>query len=106
MSEIARPEDAGEGARRSSAGPQPAEPSGREPPGQAAQLANLRDSGTIEQDADVVMFIYRDEYYLEQSAKKGAPEHIASMGLGPTGVVPMRFNDAYTKFPDMGAPNG
>lgn len=57
-----------------------------------------------------------DEYYLERSAKKGTPEHIASMGLaeiniakhrhGPTGVVPMRFNGAYTRFSDMGAPNG
>jgi replicative DNA helicase len=79
------------------------------------QLADLRDSGTIEQDADVVMFIYRDEYYLEQSAKKGSPEHIASMGLaevniakqrhGPTGTIPMRFNGAYTKFSDMGGAN-
>jgi replicative DNA helicase len=57
-----------------------------------------------------------DEYYLERSAKKGTLEHIASMGLaeiniakhrhGPTGVVPMRFNGAYTRFSDMGAPNG
>lgn len=80
------------------------------------QLADLRDSGTIEQDADVVMFIYRDEYYLAQSVKKGTPEHIASMGLaeiniakhrhGPTGTIPMRFNGAYTKFSDMGPPHG
>jgi replicative DNA helicase len=48
--------------------------------------------------------------------RKGTLEHIASMGLaeiniakhrhGPTGVVPMRFNGAYTRFSDMGAPNG
>lgn len=76
------------------------------------QLSDLRDSGTIEQDADVVIFVYREEYYIERSNKKGGPEHIAAMGLaeidiakqrhGPIGTIPMRFNGAYTKFSDMG----
>ena len=74
--------------------------------------SDLRDSGTIEQDADVVIFLHREEYYLERSNKKGSPEHIAAMGLaevdvakqrhGLVGTIPMRFNGAYTKFSDMG----
>lgn len=75
------------------------------------QLSDLRDSGSIEQDADVVMFVYREEYYLERSDKRGTPDHISSMGRadlivdkqrhGPTGIVPVRFNAALTRFSDM-----
>lgn len=77
------------------------------------QLSDLRDSGTIEQDADVVMFVYREEYYLERSDKRGTPDHIASMGRadliidkqrhGPTGTVPVRFDAALTRFSDLEA---
>jgi replicative DNA helicase len=62
----------------------------------------------------VVIFLYREEYYLERSNKKGGPEHIAAMGLvevdvakqrhGPIGTIPMRFNGAYMKFSNMGTP--
>jgi replicative DNA helicase len=75
------------------------------------QLADLRESGSIEQDADVVMFVYREEYYLERSDKKNSHEHISSMGgaeiivakqrNGPTGSLPMRFDGALTKFSDV-----
>ena len=74
------------------------------------QLSDLRESGSIEQDADVVMFVYREEYYLERSDKKNSHEHISSMGKaelivakhrnGPTGTVEMTFNGALTKFCD------
>jgi replicative DNA helicase len=83
------------------------------------QLADLRESGSIEQDADVVMFIYREDYYLERVApKEGTPAHaewenamaavsgkaeiiIGKQRHGPTGTVTVQFNPAYTKFNDL-----
>jgi replicative DNA helicase len=84
------------------------------------QLSDLRESGSIEQDADVVMFIYRDEYYLE---RKKPPEHkaeeyakwyaqssesckvaeiaIAKQRNGPIGTVKLHFNGAITKFDNL-----
>ena len=76
------------------------------------QLSDLRDSGSIEQDADVVLFVFREEYYLEKTAN-GSAEHLASLGLaelliskqrhGPTGTVKLRFAGAKTKFSDFSA---
>jgi len=82
------------------------------------QLADLRESGSIEQDADVVMFVYREEYYLEKlEPKVGTAEHVEwqeKMSLvhnlaeliigkqrhGPTGIIRLEFESAFTKFKD------
>ncbi|HXX90249.1 MAG TPA: replicative DNA helicase [Acidimicrobiales bacterium] len=65
-------------------------------------LADLRESGSIEQDADVVLFIYRDEVYNPESPDRGAAEIIISKHRnGPTGKVDLAFVDHYTRFADM-----
>ncbi len=83
------------------------------------QLSDLRDSGSIEQDADVVMFVFREEYYLERKEPKlGTIEHgewqvkmneiigsadiiIGKQRHGPTGNVKVEFEGIYTKFKDV-----
>ncbi len=83
------------------------------------QLADLRESGSIEQDADVVMFVYREEYYLERKQPKlGSIEHaewqskmndvngladiiLGKQRHGPTGVIKVEFEGIYTKFKDL-----
>jgi replicative DNA helicase len=91
------------------------------------QLSDLRESGTIEQDADVVMFVYRDEYYLMQRAPKQmafdnedkfqtaldkwqrdmesahnkAELIIAKQRHGPTGKIDLFFEGEYTRFTDI-----
>ncbi len=83
------------------------------------QLADLRESGSIEQDADVVMFVYREAYYLERKEPKlGSIEHaewrskmndvhgladiiLGKQRHGPTGVVKVEFEGIYTKFKDL-----
>ena len=82
------------------------------------QLSDLRESGSIEQDADVVMFVYREEYYMEKKQPKlGSIEHaewqskmndiagladiiIGKQRHGPTGNVHVEFEGMYTKFKD------
>ena len=62
-------------------------------------LSDLRESGSIEQDADVVMFLYRDEYYNKESDEKNIAECIiAKQRNGPTGTVKMMFLGEYSKF--------
>ena len=64
-------------------------------------LSDLRDSGAIEQDADVVIFLYRDEYYNEESELKGLAEIIiGKQRNGPVGTVYLRFFNEITKFED------
>ncbi len=83
------------------------------------QLSDLRESGSIEQDADVVMFVYREEYYLEKKQPKlGSVEHaewqskmndvtgladiiIGKQRHGPTGNIHVEFEGMYTKFKDL-----
>lgn len=62
-------------------------------------LSDLRESGSIEQDADIVIFIYREELYDRETDKKGYAElHIAKHRNGPVGVVCVRFDAATTRF--------
>ncbi|MFZ5736563.1 MAG: replicative DNA helicase [Pseudomonadota bacterium] len=83
------------------------------------QLADLRESGSIEQDADVVMFVFREEYYLQnKEPRPGTPEHekwatdmelvhgkaeviIAKQRHGPTGTVDLQFEGQFTRFSDL-----
>lgn len=66
------------------------------------QLSDLRESGAIEQDADAIMFIYRDEYYFEDSPHKGQAEVIvAKQRNGPTGTVRVKFTEQYTRFDNL-----
>jgi replicative DNA helicase len=65
-------------------------------------LADLRESGSLEQDADIVLFIYRDEVYNKDSADKGAAEIIiAKHRNGPTGMTQLAFLDHFTRFANM-----
>ncbi|WP_279100540.1 replicative DNA helicase [Bartonella apis] len=83
------------------------------------QLSDLRESGSIEQDADVVLFVYRDEYYIKNKEPKlGSEEHlkwqaemeevfgkaeviVAKQRHGPTGTVRLAFQAEYTRFSDL-----
>jgi replicative DNA helicase len=68
-------------------------------------MSDLRDSGSIEQDADVVMFIYREEYYKPDTEKKGITEIIvAKQRNGPTGVVELAFLKEFTRFMNLAKP--
>jgi replicative DNA helicase len=65
-------------------------------------LSDLRESGDLEQDADIVIFIYREELYDPDTDKKGTAElHIAKHRNGPIGVVPLRFDASTTTFSDL-----
>ncbi len=83
------------------------------------QLSDLRESGSIEQDADVVLFVYRDEYYLKnKEPERNTLEHqewetklnevrgkaeviIAKQRHGPTGTVSLSFVGEFTRFADL-----
>jgi replicative DNA helicase len=65
-------------------------------------LSDLRDSGALEQDADMVMFLYRDEYYNSDSDDKGIAEVIVGKHRnGPTGKVQLAWMEQYTKFASL-----
>jgi replicative DNA helicase len=83
------------------------------------QLSDLRESGSIEQDADVVIFVYREEYYLQnKEPRAGTPEYakwqldmslvhgkaeviIGKQRHGPAGTVELQFEGHLTKFSDL-----
>ena len=87
------------------------------------QLSDLRESGSIEQDADVVLFVYREEYYLKnREPKPGTEEYIkwegdmndargkaeviiAKQRHGPTGTVKLAFQAEFTRFTDLADPS-
>jgi len=72
-----------------------------ERPNKRPQLSDLRESGSIEQDADEIVFIYRDELYKADSADKGFAEvKVAKQRNGPTGMVKLAFLEEYMRFQD------
>ncbi|MBI4996951.1 MAG: replicative DNA helicase, partial [Rhodocyclales bacterium] len=68
-------------------------------------MSDLRESGAIEQDADIILMMYREEYYKPDTSDKGIAEVIIGKHRnGPTGTVKLTFLGEYTKFQNFAAP--
>ena len=69
-------------------------------------MADLRESGAIEQDADLIIMLYRDEYYNPDTVDRGLAEIIITKHRnGPTGTVKLLFESQFTQFKNMASPN-
>ncbi len=76
-------------------------------PDHRPMLSDIRESGAIEQDADVIMFLYRDDYYNPDTEKRNVAEVIiAKQRNGPTGTVELTWQPKYTRFVNMLKDNG
>src|SRR5699024_2332145 len=64
-------------------------------------MSDLRESGSIEQDADIVGFLYREDYYERESENQNIEIIIAKQRNGPTGTVELAFKKEYNKFFDL-----
>ena len=69
-------------------------------------MSDLRESGAIEQDSDLIIMLYRDEYYNENTPDRGIAEVIITKHRnGPTGVVKLLFDPQFTRFRNLASPN-
>jgi replicative DNA helicase len=71
-------------------------------PNKRPLMSDLRDSGAIEQDADLILMMYRDEYYNPDTPDKGIAEIIvAKQRMGETGIVPVLFRGEFSRFENL-----